>query len=353
MSGRMKALVLREHGDLSQLAIDEVTAPAISGPGQVRIRLEAAALNHLDLWTIRGLPGLALDFPHILGGDGAGVVESVSDDVTRLRAGDRVMLNPGISCYRCRYCLSGEHSLCETYGLLGEHLPGTLAEYIVVPEHNAAVVPTPPEPHPPILWPEAAAFSLVTLTAWRMLVTRTRLRAGETVLIWGVGGGVSVTALQIAKLCGARVIVTSSSDAKLEAARTLGADETLNHRTQDVVKAVRRLTDRRGVDVVVENVGQATWDRSLKLLARGGRLVTCGATTGPKVSVDVRRMFWYQWTILGSTMGGAEDYREVVNLLGQGRLRPVIDSTFAIDDAVEGFRRLEQGEQIGKITVAL
>jgi NADPH:quinone reductase-like Zn-dependent oxidoreductase len=349
----MKALVLRGHGDLSQLAVDEVPAPVIRRPGEVRIRLEGAALNHLDLWTIRGLPGLALAMPHILGGDGAGVVESVGNDVGHVRPGDRAMLNPGISCYRCRYCLSGEHSLCETYRLLGEHVPGTLAEYIVVPEQNVAVVPTPPEPHPPISWAEAAAFPLVTLTAWRMLVTRAHLRAGETVLIWGVGGGVSVTALQIAKLCGARVIVTSSSDAKLEAARTLGADEALNHGAQDIVKSIRRLTDRRGVDVVVENVGQATWDRSLKLLARGGRLVTCGATTGPNVNVDVRRLFWYQWTILGSTMGGAEDFREVVNLLGQGRLRPVIDSTFALDDAVEGFRRLEQGEQIGKITVAV
>lgn len=349
----MKALVLREHGDVSQLAVDEVPAPTIRRPGEVRIRLAAAALNHLDLWTIRGLPGLALDFPHILGGDGAGVVDSLGDDVTRLKPGDRVMLNPGISCYRCRYCLSGEHSLCETYRLLGEHLPGTLAEYIVVPEQNVALVPTPPEPHPPISWPEAAGYSLVSLTAWRMLVTRARLRAGETVFIWGVGGGVSVTALQIAKLCGARVIVTSSSDAKLETARALGADEILNHGTEDVVKAVRRLTDRRGVDVVVENVGEATWDRSLKLLARGGRLVTCGATTGPRVSVDVRRLFWYQWTLLGSTMGGAEDYREVVNLLGQGHLRPVIDSTYALGDAVEGFRRLEQGEQVGKVTVTL
>ncbi len=349
----MRALVLRGHGDVSQLVVDDVPAPTIRHPGDVRVRIAAAALNHLDLWTVRGLPGLALDFPHVLGGDGAGIVDAVGDDVTRLKPGDRVMLNPGISCYRCRYCLSGEHSLCETYRLLGEHLPGTLAEYIVVPEQNVAIVPTPPEPHPPISWPEAAGYSLVTLTAWRMLVTRARLRAGETVFIWGVGGGVSVTALQIAKLCGARVIVTSSSDGKLETARSLGADEVLNHGTEDVVKAVRRLTGRRGVDVVVENVGEATWDRSLKLLARGGRLVTCGATTGPRVTVDVRRLFWYQWTLLGSTMGGAEDYREVVNLLGQGQLRPVIDSTFALDDAVEGFRRLEQGEQVGKITITV
>lgn len=277
----------------------------------------------------------------------------MGDDVAQLQPGDRVMLNPGISCYRCRYCLSGEHSLCETYRLLGEHLPGTLAEYVVMPQQNVALVPRPPDPHPPITWPEAAAYSLVTLTAWRMLVTRARLRAGETVLIWGVGGGVSVTALQIAKLCGAWVIVTSSSDAKLEIARSLGADETLNHATEDVVKAVRRLTARRGVDVVVDNVGEATWERSLMVLARGGRLVTCGATTGPRVSVDARRLFWYQWTLLGSTMGSAEDYREVVNLLGQGRLRPVIDSTYTLDEAVDGFRRLEQGDQVGKITVTL
>jgi NADPH:quinone reductase-like Zn-dependent oxidoreductase len=349
----MRALVIHGHGDLSQLTLAEVPTPAVRGSSDVRVRLQAAALNHLDLWTLRGLPGLALEFPHILGGDGAGIVDEVGADVTRVRPGDRVMLNPGLSCQRCDYCLAGEHSLCERYRLLGEHVPGTLAEYIVVPEWNLAPVPPARAGGAALSWAEAAAFSLVSLTAWRMLVTKARLRPGETVLIWGIGGGVSVTALRIAKLCGARVIATSSSDAKLEQARELGADVTINHATDDVVRRVRTLTERRGVDVIVENVGAATWADSLKLLGRGGRLVTCGATTGPKVEVDVRRLFWFQWTILGSTMGGSEDYRQVVRLLGQGQLRPIVDSTFPLSRAPDAFERLARGEQLGKIVVEI
>jgi NADPH:quinone reductase-like Zn-dependent oxidoreductase len=239
------------------------------------------------------------------------------------------------------------------YQLLGEHLPGTVAEYVVVPEPNVALIPPPTANRQPLTFPEAAAFSLVTLTAWRMLVTRARLRPGETVLIWGVGGGVSLAALRIARLAGARVIVTSSSDAKLERALALGADVTLNHRSGDVSKDVRRLTERRGVDVIVENVGAATWEQSLRLLARGGRLVTCGATTGPAVSVDVRRLFWYQWDILGSTMGNAAEYREIVRLLGQGQLRPVVDSVVPFDQALRAVERLEAAEQFGKMVVEI
>ncbi|NIM49838.1 MAG: zinc-binding dehydrogenase [Gemmatimonadales bacterium] len=349
----MRALVIRGHGDFSQLEVAEVPKPAVSGHADVLIRLRAAALNHLDLWTLRGLPGLSLRFPHTLGGDGAGVVEEVGGQVSGLRPGDKVMLNPGISCHHCEYCLAGEHSLCETYRLLGEHLPGTLAEYIVVPEQNVAVIPTPPDPQPELTWPEAAAFSLVTLTAWRMLMVRAGVRPGETVLIWGIGGGVSSTALKIAKLAGAYVIVTSSSAEKLDAARELGADVTVNHGTEDVVKAVLAATERRGVDVVIENVGEATWDRSLRLLSRRGRLVTCGATTGAKVTVDVRRLFWYQWTIMGSTMGSDQDFREVVRLLGQGHLRPTVDSVFPLDRGADALRHMERGEHFGKIVVEI
>ncbi len=349
----MKALVLSGHGDLSQLAVRDVPTPAIARAGDVRVRLRAAALNHLDLWTVRGLPGLTLSFPHVVGGDGAGVVDSVGTGVARVAVGDRVMINPGISCYACEFCLAGEHSSCADYRLLGEHVPGTLAEYIVVPQENLAPMPTPPAPHSPLSWGEAAAFSLVTLTAWRMLVTRARVRPGEVVLIWGIGGGVSGTALKIAKLAGAFVIATSSSDEKLAAARAMGADHTLNHRMTDVVKAVRALTAKRGVDVVVENVGEATWEQSLRLLARRGRLITCGATTGPKVTIDLRRLFWHQWDIMGSTMGSADEFREIVRVLGQGHLRPTIDSTFPLERAHEAFKRMEQGAQMGKIVVEI
>jgi NADPH:quinone reductase-like Zn-dependent oxidoreductase len=345
--------VIRGHGDAAQPAVTDVPAPVVSRPSDVLVALRAAALNHLDLWTLRGLPGLALSFPHTLGADGAGVVADVGSDVRRVRPGDRVMLNPGVSCYRCADCARGDHSLCESYKLLGEHVPGTFAEYIVVPEQNLAAIPALAEGMAPISWAEAAAFSLVTLTAWRMLVTRAAVRPGETVLIWGVGGGVSLTALRVAKLCGARVIVTSSSAAKLAAARKLGADVTIDHATQDVVAEVRTLTAKRGVDVIVENVGAVTWERSLKMLARRGRLVTCGATTGPKVELDVRRLFWYQWNILGSTMGNAEEFGQIAALLGQGQLRPVIDSTFPLDRGAEALERLGRAEQFGKIVLEL
>jgi NADPH:quinone reductase-like Zn-dependent oxidoreductase len=277
-------------------------------------------------------------------------VEAVGAQVRSVRPGDRVMINPGIPDYSCEYCRAGEHSLCVHYGILGEHLPGTIADAIVVPEQNVAVIPTLPQP---LTWAEAAAFSLVTLTAWRMLVTRAQVKPGETVLVWGIGGGVSLAALRIAKLRGARVIVTSSSDAKLHQAQQLGADIALNYRTQKVAQQVRALTDKRGADVVIENVGEATWDESLRSLGRGGRLVTCGATTGPKVGLDLRRLFWYQWSIMGSTMGSDAEYREVVRVLGAGELRPIVDRVFPFTEARAAFERLELGEQLGKIAIEI
>jgi NADPH:quinone reductase-like Zn-dependent oxidoreductase len=349
----MRAVVMRGHGGLEQLAVEELPPPAASGAHDVLVALHAAALNHLDLWTLRGLPGLALTFPHTLGADGAGTVEAVGPLVTTVRPGDRVMLNPGICCYRCDACLAGQHSLCPEYRLLGEHLPGTLAEYVVVPEFNVLPIPSLPDGHEPLSWAEAAAFSLVNLTAWRMLVERAKVKPGETVLIWGIGGGVSSAALAIAKLMDARVIATSSSDRKLEVAQSMGADVVLNHRTTDVAKEVRRMTAKRGVDVVVENVGEATWDQSMRVLGRGGRLIVCGATTGPKVTMDLRRLFWYQWDILGSTMGGASDYRAVVRALALGQLRPLIDSVFPFDRAFEAFRRFTEAGHMGKVVVLI
>ncbi len=342
---------MRGHGDLDRLALADVPKPTPAQPDDVLIALRAAALNHLDLWTLRGLPGLALRFPHTLGGDGAGSVVEVGAGVTDLRAGERVMFNPGISCYRCEYCLAGEHSLCLSYRLLGEHVAGTLAEFVVVPRQNVARIPDPPDG--PVSWAEAAAFSLVTLTAWRMIVTQARVRPGERVLIWGIGGGVSGAALRIAKLAGAFVIATSSSDAKLAAATALGADATVNHARADVLKEVRALSDKRGVDVVIDNVGEATWGTSLRVLGRGGRLVTCGGTSGPTVVTDVRPLFWYQWSIIGSTMGNAREYGEIVRQLGQGRLRPIVDSTYPLERAAEAFERLRSGGQMGKLVVEI
>ena len=345
----MKAGVLRGTG-LASIDIAEVPAPETLGPGDLRVAVHAAALNHLDLHVAHGLPGVTLTYPHILCADGAGTVTAVGPAVRAVKVGDRVMINPGIADYTCDFCRRGEHSLCRDYRLLGEHLPGTMAEYVVVPERNVAVIPTIA---PALSWAEAAAFSLVTLTAWRMVVTRARVEPREWVLIWGIGGGVSLAAMRIAKLRGARVVVTSGHEAKLAAARELGADVTLNHRSQDVVREVRAVTDKRGADVVVENVGEATWEQSLRCLARAGRLVTCGATSGPRVVTDVRRVFWHQYTIMGSTMGNEAEYREVVGLLATGHLRPVVDRVYPLSQARAAVERLEQGAQLGKVVVAI
>lgn len=346
----MRACVLTATGGPDQLAITDVPDAPRPGPGEVRVRVRAAALNHLDLFVAEGLDGVEYLFPKIVGADAAGVVEAVGNGVTRVGVGDKVMLNPGVSDRTCEFCRKGEHSLCVKYRILGEHLAGTFAELITVPEPNVARVP---ELSPPLTWPEAAAFSLVTLTAWRMVVTRARVQPGEWVLVWGIGGGVSLAALRIAKLHGATVVVTSSSDAKLARARELGADVTLNHRTQAVAKEVRTLTGKRGVDVVVDNVGEKTWGDSLRALAKGGRVVTCGGTSGPQLVTDVRPLFWHQYTILGSTMGNDAEYAEVVRRLGAGELRPVVDRVFPLAEAPAAYRYLGRGEQIGKVVVTL
>ncbi|MGE5727521.1 MAG: zinc-binding dehydrogenase, partial [Gemmatimonas sp.] len=256
-------------------------------------------------------------------------------------------INPGISDRTCEFCRAGEQSLCVHFRLLGEHLPGTAAEYVVVPAANLRLVPTG------VSWESAAAFPLATLTAWRMVVTRARVQAGETVLIWGIGGGVAIAALQIAKRIGARVWAISSSDAKLARALSLGADETFNHRTTDIVSAIRERTGKRGVNVVIDDVGEATWERSLRVLGRGGRLVTCGATSGPMVQTDVRKLFWHQWTIMGSTMGNDRELDAIVAALAEGAFVPPVDAVYPLERAREAYERLATGEQFGKIVLRL
>lgn len=341
----MRALTLTATGSLDHLRLQDLPAPPLGAPDQVRVRIHSAALNRLDLWVIDGLPGVEYRFPRVVGADGAGVVEECGAGATRFRPGDRVMINPGLCCGQCHWCRAGEQPLCPDFQVLGEHRDGTIAELVVVPERNLAPVPAG------MSWHQAAAFSLATLTAWRMLTTRARLAAGERILIWGIGGGVALAALGIARHLGANAFVTSSSPAKLARARELGAEVTLNHATQDVAREVRALTERRGVDVVVDSVGQKTWEQSLRCLGRLGRLVTCGGTTGPMVTTDVRKLFWYQWSILGSTMGSEAEFGQVVELAGRGLLWPEIDMVFPLDRARAAFERLHAGEQLGKIVI--
>ena len=343
----MRALTISAHGGVEKLELRDDIALPEAAEGTVRVRLEAAALNHLDVFTLGGLPGVTIRPPWIMGADGCGIVDSVGEGVDWLSPGHRVVINPGISDRSCDYCRAGEQSMCVRFGLLGEHHPGTLAEYIVVPAANVRVIPADISPE------QAAAFTLATLTAWRMVVTRAKVRPEDEVLIWGIGGGVAQAALRIARGIGARVWVTSGTDEKLERARELGADETLNHRTMSVGKEIRARTAKKGVSVVIDSVGEDTWDQSLLSLGRGGRLVTCGGTSGPIVRTDVRRLFWNQWTIMGSTMGNDAEFDAITAELRAGRLLPVIDSVFQLEDGAKAFERMATGQQFGKIVVRM
>lgn len=345
----MRALTISAHGGLEQLELREnLAVPTLGAPDDVRIRVITGALNHLDLFMVGGLPGIGMTPPWILGADAAGVVDAVGDRVQELAPGDPVVINPGISCRACEYCREGDHPLCIRFGILGEHRPGTFAEYVVVPATNVRRF-DPARAS----WEQAAAFPLATLTAWRMVVSRARVEAGDDVLIWGIGGGVAQAALQIAKARGARVWVTSGSDDKLRRARSLGADETLNHREVDVAREVRARTGKKGVDVVIDDVGRATWAKSLGALGRRGRLVTCGATSGPMVETDVRRLFWNQWTIMGSTMGSDDEFEAIVAELRAGRLLPAVDAVFPLAEGRAAFERMAAGEQFGKIVLRI
>ncbi len=345
----MRALTIDAHGGLEKLRFrDDIAEPKLTDEYSVRVRLRAAALNHLDLFTIGGLPGVTITPPWTLGADGSGVVESVGAKVRSVKPGYAVLINPGIPCRNCEYCRAGDHSLCLKYGILGEHRPGTLAELVVVPEPNVRRIAMPGS------FDVAAAYPLATLTAWRMLVTRAQVKAGDDVLIWGIGGGVALAALQICKRFGARAWVTSSSEAKLERARAMGADQTLLHGPGiDIGKEVRARTGKRGVDLVVDSVGEATFAQSLGALGKRGRLVTCGGTSGHKLEMDVRRLFWNQWTIMGSTMGSDADFAAIVEEFEAGRLTAVVDSTFPLEKGDEAFERLKSGAQFGKVVVRI
>ena len=342
--GKMHAAVIHRHGTLDELHFQEIDRPQVD-PGHILVRARAVALNRLDLFVLEGIPGVNLEMPHVMGSDGAGIVEEVGLGVSRLEPGDQVMLNPGLSCGQCEFCVQGEHSLCIGFGLMGEHTGGTFAQYFQAPEANFERMPSG------VSFEEAAAFSLVTQTAWRMLKTRARLRAGEDGFIHGIGGGVASAALQIAVLSGARTFVSSSSETKLEQARELGADHCFNYTTADVAKEVYKLTGKRGVDVVVEGPGAATWLQSLKMVRKGGRIVTCGATTGANPQTELRLIFWKQIEILGSSMSSRREYQEIIELLSKGKLRPVIDRVFPLSQARDAIEFLQNQSQFGKIVL--
>ncbi len=342
----MKAVVYTAHGGPEVLASAEVPLPVV-GPHDVMIRVKAVALNHLDLWIRTGLPRLRVEFPHIPGADIAGIVERVGEQVTSTRGGDAVVVAPGVSCGVCRFCLAGEDNLCRTYSILGEHRHGGYAEFVVVPEANVLRKPAR------LTFEEAAAVPLVFLTAWNMLVTNARLRPGEDVLVWGAGSGVGSAGIQIAKLFGARVLAIAGNRWKLDKARALGADEGIDYRETNVLDEVRRLTAKRGVDVVFDHVGAATWQTSIQALARGGRLALCGATTGPEVSTDLRYIFGRRLSIHGTWMGTKRELYEVMALVDQGRLNPVVHQVLPLAEAAKAQQILERGEQFGKLVLSV
>ena len=341
----MKAVRIHEHGGVDKLRYEEVKNPELASPTDAVVKLKAAGLNHIDIWNRRGLTGMDITLPHILGADGAGVVTEVGAEVKSVKPGDAVCFYPPAGCGECEFCRTDRDFMCIRLRVLGERESGTYAEYVRLPARNCFPIPSG------LSFEEAAAFPLVYVTVWRMLITNADLKPGEHVLILGIGGGVASAALQIAAHMGAHIIVTSSSDEKLELARLRGAHEGINYRQHDFTKEARRLTGKRGVDVVVDCVGGASWIQSLSALAKGGRLVTCGATAGGDPKTDLVRIFWNNLKILGSTMGSREEFRQVLRFMETSQTKPIVDRVFPLNEAAAAQRRLEEGRQFGKVVL--
>ena len=340
----MKAAIFRQHGGPEVLEYADVPEPKIRAD-EVLVEVKACALNHLDIFVRGGLPGIEIPLPHILGNDVAGVVREAGELVTWAKPGDEVMVQPGVSCGHCEACLSGQDNLCREYDIIGYRRNGGYAEFVAVPGVN--LVPKPAE----LSWEEAAALPLVTVTAWHMLVTRANVQPGEDVLVHAAGSGVGSIAIQIAKLRGARVITTASSDEKLAKARELGADETINYTRDDWPKEVRRLTNKKGVDVVVEHTGAATWPGSISSLKNNGRLVTCGTTSGFDAHTDLRQVFYRHLTLLGSFMGSKGELLAAMKFVGEGQIRAVVDRVLPLSEARQAHELIEDRAQFGKIVL--
>jgi len=340
----MKAVFFSQHGGPDVLQVGEVPNPQIKA-NEVLIEVRACALNHLDVWVRNGLPGIKIPLPPILGCDVAGVVREVGDLVTWTKPGDEVMVQPGVSCGHCPECLAGRDNMCDEYDIIGYRRDGGYAEFVAVRGVN--IIPKPKD----LSWEEAAALPLVTLTAWHMLVARAHLQPGEDVLIHAAGSGVGSLGIQIAKLLGAHVIATASSDEKLTKARELGADETVNYSHDDWPKQVKRLTNGRGVDVVFEHTGEATWPGSILSLKKGGRLVTCGATSGFDARTDLRHVFYRHLTILGSMMGSKADLLAAMKFIESGQIRAVVDRVLPLEEARKAHELMEDRAQFGKLVL--
>jgi NADPH:quinone reductase-like Zn-dependent oxidoreductase len=343
----LKAIRIHAHGGIDQLRFEDAPDPKITSLRDVIVKLEAAALNHIDLWVRMGATGMKIPMPHILGADGAGVIVEVGNAVKSVRTGDKVCLYSFTGCGECEFCLSDRDFMCIRVRSLGERLDGTYAQYIKVLPENCFPVPSY------MTFAEAAAFPLVFVTLWRMLVTNARLQAGESLLIIGIGGGVASAALQVAKRIGARVIVTSGSDEKLERAKALGAEHGINHRRKNFAEEVQRLTDNRGVDVVLDSVAGEIWQKSLHSLVHGGRLVTCGATAGSEPNDDVNTMVSKELRIYGSTLGSREDFRQLLSFLDATQIHPIIDRKFPLSEARDAQERMEEARQFGKILLQI
>ncbi|MDW8106234.1 MAG: zinc-binding dehydrogenase [Armatimonadota bacterium] len=343
----MRAVRIHEFGGIDTLRYEEDVPEPRAGEGEVKVRVRACALNHLDIWVRNGIPAYKTPLPHILGSDVAGEVAEVGEGVRTVSPGAEVVLYPVVSCGKCRFCKVGRENLCQEVQVIGAHRAGGYAEYIVVPERN--VLPKPAN----LSFEEAAAFPLVFLTAWHMLMTKARLQPGEWVLVMGGGSGVGTAAIQIAKLRGALVIATAGNAARMERCRTLGADFVVNHSDPDWHTQVREITEGEGVDVVFEHIGQAVFPACVRLLAKGGRLVTCGATTGAEATFDIRYVFSRELEIYGTYIGTRAELEHLLPHIAEGRLRPVVDSVFDLQDARAAHAKLESRDFFGKVVLRL
>ncbi|OQA00759.1 MAG: Alcohol dehydrogenase [Planctomycetes bacterium ADurb.Bin401] len=343
----MKAVIIKNHGGPENLVIEEVPEP-VPKDNEVIVKIHSAALNHLDIWVRKGAGGRKIDLPHVPGSDGAGTIIEKGSKTLGVKIDDKVIIYPGLSCGICSQCVQGFHSQCVSFGIIGMSCNGTFAEKVAVPFEN--VFPKPDH----LDFNEAAALTLTTLTAWRMLFSRAWLKPGDIVLIHGIGGGVATSCLQLAKLAGAAAIVTSSSDEKIEKAKKIGADFGINYKKEsDISEIILQITNGKGVDIIADSVGAATWPVNFKVAAKGARIVLCGVTTGAEAQTNLQNLYWNQMNIFGSTLGSRSELKDMLKAVYTSKLKPLIDSVETFKNIVTATEKMERAEQFGKIVIAL